>query len=99
YYWRGKALTRLGRADEARASYTSAAAVTPASYYALRAATVLGQLTTPGDASTTGTESELAQWLQARGQDLAAAQNLVASDPALLRAQAEAAIGLYREGN
>src|SRR5205823_3079753 len=40
YYWRGKALTRLGRADEARASYTSAAAITPASYYALRAATV-----------------------------------------------------------
>ena len=97
-YWRGKALQRLSRTDAARDSFTQAAAVTPASYYTLRAADILGQLAT-GTSSPPDDEALLEQWLQARGQDLEVARTFVAADPALARAQSEAAIGLYREGN
>jgi soluble lytic murein transglycosylase len=113
FYWRGKALQRQGRSDEARDSLTQAAAITPASYYSLRAAASLGQLAAGTFASqdadethAAGTsagrdaaETQLAKWLSGRGQDLNAARNLIATDPTLARAQAEAAIGLYREGN
>ncbi len=104
-YWRGKALARTGRTDEANTAYAQAVAVTPSSYYSLRAAWATGQLGAANVATTVTPdisaedEAQLAQWLTERGQDLAAARTLVASDPALRRAEAEAAIGLYREGN
>ena len=90
-YWRGKALTRLNRANEAHDAYAQAATITPSSYYSLRAAYLLGD--SQADAS------DVAKWLADRGQDLAAGQTLVAADGALLRAQAEANLGLFREGN
>src|SRR5258708_39867369 len=37
--------------------------------------------------------------MSSRNQDLSAAANTVANDPALLAAQADAAVGLIREGN
>ena len=43
-YWRGKALARLGREADARASFERAAAIRPSSYYTLRAALQIGQL-------------------------------------------------------
>jgi tetratricopeptide (TPR) repeat protein len=101
-YWRGKALTRHGQASAARDSFTQAAAVTPSSYYSLRAAQAIGQLQGTGSrdaAITAGDEAQLQQWLAARGQDLSAAETLIASDQALQRAQAEASIGLFREAN
>lgn len=98
YFWRGKALSRLGRSTEAQDSFTQAAAVTPASYYSLQAASVLGALNSTGTA-TADPEDQLARWLQDHGQDLPAAERLVASDASVLRAEAEASIGLYREGN
>ena len=98
-YWRGKVLGRMRRADEARQAFEAAAAVTPASYYSLRAASMLGQLTLATAAPTGDAQGQLEAWLAARGQDLGAADQLVSADPALARAQAEAAIGLYREGN
>jgi soluble lytic murein transglycosylase len=100
-YWRGKALDRLGRADDAQDAYRQAASVTPSNYYTLRAASVRGQLV-GGSASsdiTDADEAQLGQWLAARGQDLGAARSVVAADPALQRAAAEASIGLYREAN
>jgi soluble lytic murein transglycosylase len=99
YYWRAKALQRRGRADEAHEAFTQAATVTQASYYSLRASAALGQLYGGAPSGENATEAELAQWLSARGQDLDAARGLIATDPTLVRAQAEAAIGLYREGN
>jgi soluble lytic murein transglycosylase len=100
-YWRGKALLRLGRASDARSSFEQAAAVHPSNYYTLRAAFNLGQ---PGAAAsdpsiTADDEQQLAQWMAARNQDLSAAATTVANDPALQRAQAEASVGLFREGN
>src|SRR5439155_26458955 len=85
FYWRGKALSRLGRPDDAQASFTNAAAVTPSSYYSLRAASLLGELGA-GSADATisdADQAQLAQWLSARGQDLDAAERLIASDPAM----------------
>jgi peptidoglycan lytic transglycosylase len=98
YYWRGKGLAKAGDGDASRASFSAAAAVSPPSYYSLRAASALGQL---GAAAPEGVDAEaqLAQWLMARGQDLNAADQLVGTDVALARAQAEAGIGLFREGN
>ena len=91
FYWRGKALSALGHTDEAHDAYSQAAAITPASYYSLRAAFVLGDV--HADAT------DVTKWLADRGQDLPAAQTFVAGDGALVRAQAEAELGLFREGN
>ena len=91
FYWRGKALSRLGRTDEAHDAYTQAAAITPSSYYSLRAGMLLG------DAHANSTDA--AQWLAGRGQDVAAAEGYVAGDVALVRAEAEAQLGLFREGS
>jgi soluble lytic murein transglycosylase len=100
-YWRGKALTQLGRPDEARSAFQDASSVRPSSYYTLRAASVIGQLS--GTASDPGVDAtddrQVARWLGARGQDLDAGARAVAGDPALARAEAEASIGLYRQGN
>jgi soluble lytic murein transglycosylase len=99
FYWRGKAQQRQGRSDQARDSLTQAAAVTPAGYYSLRAASVLGQLVGGAPVAQDAAEQQLTQWVSARGQDLDTARTLTAADPTLARARAEAAIGLYREGN
>ncbi|MCA1644853.1 MAG: transglycosylase SLT domain-containing protein [Chloroflexi bacterium] len=101
-YWRAKALNRLGRAADAHASLVDAAALRPANYYTLRAATMLGQVsagTNDEPRLTSVDEQQLGQWLAGRNQDLAAAWSAVSNDPALLRAQAEANLGLFREGN
>src|SRR5204863_7499193 len=80
-YWRGKAQSRLGRSDDAHDSFAQAAAITPASYYSLRAASVLGQI---GSSAAGGSNDvELAEWLPARGQDLNAARAVITADPAL----------------
>jgi soluble lytic murein transglycosylase len=102
FYWRGKALTRLGRGPEAHASFERAAAVRPSSYYTLRAAFQIGQLPSGNAANAQITASDtqqLAEWLASRNQDVTAAANTVANDPALLAAQADAAICLFRQGN
>lgn len=100
-YWRGKALSRLARGADARASFLDASAVKPSNYYTLRAAFVLGQGAngTADPRLGSADEQQLAQWLAGRNQDLAGAKSFVANDPALLRAQAEASLGLVREGN
>ena len=100
-YWRAKALTRGGQDADARLSLEQAAAVRPSSYYSLRAALMLspvaGQQVGPSVSVTD--QEQLASWMAARNQNLSAAQAAIASDPALLRAQAEARLGLFREGN
>ena len=101
FYWRARALSRLGRDGDARSSLEQAAALRPSSYYSLRAALQV----TPAAAQpispqvTPEDEQQLARWMAARNQELGAAASTVASDPALLRAQAEASLGLFREGN
>lgn len=96
-YWRGKALARLGRQADAQASYARAAAIRPSSYYTLRAALQAGQLANA--TSSANDEQQLAQWMANHNQDLATATSAVANDPALLAAEANAAVGLFREGN
>jgi len=100
-YWRGKAMSRLGRDADARTSFTDGAAVKPVNYYTLRSAFALGQGDTGSvDPRISATdEQQLSQWLAGRNQDLAAANATVATDPALQRAQAEASLGLWRAGN
>jgi soluble lytic murein transglycosylase len=92
FYWRAKALQRLGRDADARASLQQAAQLRPASYYSLRAAALLGDL-------EPGPDQSLAEWLASRNQDLGAANATVANDPALSRAQSLSALGLVREAN
>ncbi len=92
FYWRAKALQRLGRDADARASLQQAAQIRPASYYSLRAAALLGEL-------STGADQSLQDWLAGRHQDLTAANASVANDPALARALALSALGLIREAN
>ena len=100
-FWRTKALTRLGRNDDARLSLEQAAAVRPSSYYSLRAAfsvsPVGGQQIAPSVSADD--DQQFTRWIAARNQDLSAAAAAIASDPALLRAQADASLGLFREGN
>ena len=102
-YWRGKALSRLGREADARASFELAAAIKPSSYYTLRAAFQIGQLSSGNPAAdgpaSSADEQQLAQWLASHNQDLTAATGVVANDPALLAAQLDASVGLFREGN
>src|SRR5207302_687109 len=97
-YWRAQALGRLNRADEARAALADAASVRPSSFYTLRATAALGQIGggTADPRLGAADEQAMTQWMAARGQDLAAAMPVVAADPALGRADAEARIGLYR---
>ena len=101
FYWRARALSRLGRDGDARSSLEQAAAPRPSSFYSLRAvmklAPAAGQSISPQ--VTPEDEQQLARWMAARNQELGAAASTVASDPALLRAQAEASLGLFREGN
>jgi soluble lytic murein transglycosylase len=100
-YWRGKALARLGRDSDAHASFVDASSVEPSNYYSLRSVVVLGQVatTTRDPRVSSADEQQLSQWLTGRKQDLATATSTVAIDPALLRAQADASLGLFREGN
>ncbi|MGI9148811.1 MAG: tetratricopeptide repeat protein [Chloroflexota bacterium] len=100
-YWRAKAFGRLGRMTDAHASFKQAAAVQPSSYYTLRAALQIGQLSNPGrDSQLPGPQEEqLAAWLASHHQDLTAARTTVANDPALVAAQADAELGLFRQGN
>ena len=101
FFWRAKALTRLGRGDQARLSLEQAAAVRPSSYYSLRAALMLspidGQQVVP--AISAEDEQQFTRWMAARNQELSAAVTVIAADPALQRAQAEASLGLFRQGN
>ncbi|HEV7663519.1 MAG TPA: tetratricopeptide repeat protein, partial [Chloroflexota bacterium] len=100
-YWRASALARQQRDTDAAAAYTEAAALRPATYYSLRAALALGQLGQGATDTqiTTADEQQLSDWLAGRNQDLLAADATVALDPALTRAQAEASLGLFRQGN
>jgi len=105
-YWRGKSLQRLGRATESQASWTEAAAVRPAGYYALRAATILASLSgrgrreAPGEGGVNAEdEAALARWMTDRRLDLAASEGVVRSDAALARAEQLASLGLLRQGN
>ncbi|MDQ3811893.1 MAG: tetratricopeptide repeat protein, partial [Chloroflexota bacterium] len=96
-YWRGKALTRLGRADEARGAWQQAAASRPGGYYSLIAAARLGSL--PTTRSAEAETEELTAWMSARHLDPAAATAAVAADAGLARAQQLASLGLLRQGN
>ena len=84
FYWRARALSRLGRDGDARSSLEQAAALRPSSYYSLRAALQV----TPAAAQpispqvTPEDEQQLARWMAARNQELGAAASTVASDRA-----------------
>jgi tetratricopeptide (TPR) repeat protein len=101
-YWRGKAQLRLARPADARTSFEQSSAVRPSGFYALRAWAQLRPINSSpvGAPSVSGAdEQQLAQWLAGHNQDLTAAAGVVAGDAALARAQAEASIGLFRQGN
>jgi soluble lytic murein transglycosylase len=101
-YWRAKALSRQTRQADARASWEQAAAVRPSSFYSLRAAFELQTPPAGPDADpriSPAEEQQLAQWLASRNQDLTAAAATIAGDPVFVRAQLEASLGLFREGN
>jgi soluble lytic murein transglycosylase len=101
-YWRAKALARQARPADARASWEQAAAMRPSSFYSLRAAF---ELKTPAAGPNTdpwispAEEQQFSQWLASRNQDLTVAAASISSDPVFVRAQLEARLGLFREGN
>jgi TolA-binding protein len=100
-YWRAKALRRLCRVADAQVSLAQAAAVRPASYYALRAQNQLAPPIATAANTTAGTtdEQDLEKFFAARNLNVEAAFQTLAQDPALQRAQAETRLGLFREAN
>jgi len=99
-YWMGKTLALLGRQDEARARWESAAAAGPDDYYGLRARAILAG---DDDAPTTNVDGArlapprpddaLAAWLAAAGADAGALAAELQADPAWQRGAALWALG------
>ncbi len=108
-YWRARALSELGRAEEAQSVLTQVAAL-PADYYVLRARDKLAgvlphavPLTIPTAAKLLKeqgeTEAWLSEWLKltTEGESLAAIGPDIKADPAFQRGDALLELGLRQE--